>query len=631
MTASCALSVWALVLWAGRIGPSQGPAPEVLGFVWLPVEHPAAAQVSVGVLADSLSVIMCSMVGAIGALIHVFSMVFWKKGRDYSLFFAFLGLFCASMLGVVVSSGLVELFACWSLVGLCSYLMICFGFEKEHAITGATKAFIIQRIGDASFLVGLAILVLALGQWETANAAANHDAKLPNAPLSEMTTAVRGGLNFFDSGKNNLGLGEAAREATGYSAAEYLKSYPIYENVMGLHWLTWAGLCLLGGVMAKSAQFPLHVWLPEAAEAPAPAMGLMFAASTVTAGVYTAARLFPILTFDARLFLAMIAATTLVVSSLLALVATDLKKVLAYAAMTQAAFMLLFLGAGGYVASLFALVTQGFCLAGLCLAAGSVQDGCAGQRELSQMGGLWRRLPITALTFGVTGLALAGAPFLSGWYAQRLGMGIVFDYAMRLPEPYGASLYWIAAGAAGVTAYSMCRVWWLVFAGHPRDQELHDEAQEHPLMTLPLIVLAMLAVLGGMLGIRELLEQGAGALNMPRISIVSEGSLRAKDVTGQVMLWGFGLGVMLALGVYWRGFARAEKLRRLPVANLVYFWLKNGMFFDLLYEGVLAVALVGLGKLARLIDRYVVGGLISLAVWLVRITSKLCGILEGRE
>ncbi len=394
----------------------------------------------------------------------------------------------------------------------------------------------------------------------------------------------------------------------------------------GFNWLTWAGLALFCGAMAKSAQFPLHVWLPDAMEGPTPVSALIHAATMVAAGVYLVARIFPILTLDARLFVALIGCTTLTMGALMALVMTDIKKVLAYSTISQLGFMILFLGCGGYVAGLFHLITHAFFKACLFLGAGSVIAGCHHEQEITRMGGLWRKLPITALTFGLAVFAIAGTPLFSGYYSKDLGLAVVHDYAAALPGPYGMLLFWIPSATAYLTAFYMWRLWWLTFGGKPREMEVWEHAHESPLMTLPLIVLGILAVVAGYPG---LMIEKIISLSEPLGALAAGASEHGEQMVQQVVGWAFVAGPVLAIGIYFQGFGVADKVRRLPVVSWVYMWLKNKMYFDALYEGVIVNVCKLVAQVAGSWDKYVVDGVVNAVGAVTRLVSWVSGVVDN--
>ncbi|MEI7766019.1 MAG: NADH-quinone oxidoreductase subunit L [Phycisphaerae bacterium] len=599
---SFVLSLAALVVWLGSAETRGEHHTEVLNYTWLdlpdaaPGTHVAvnpqapeeAKGVVVGALVDSLTLTMFVMITLIASLVHVFSIGYMRDDPRFSRFFAYLGLFCFSMLGLVISNSLLQMFIFWELVGVCSYLLIGFWFEKRGPAMASKKAMIANRIGDAGFLVGMGILICQIGF---------------------------GGLTLFDASNNPVLTDRVLAAIAGDSHGITDPATRILQHVggpnafLGLSWLSWAGICLFVGAIAKSAQFPLHVWLPDAMEGPTPVSALIHAATMVAAGVFLVARIYPILTADARLFISIIGCTTLLMAAMIAMVMTDIKKILAYSTISQLGFMILFLGTGGYVAGLFHLITHAFFKACLFLGSGSVIHACHHEQEVTRMGGLVRKLPVTALTFGISVLAIAGTPFFSGFYSKELGLAGVEMYAHALGGK-GMWLYYVPTFTAYLTAFYMWRCWWLTFGGKPREQHVYDHAHESPIMTLPLIVLGVLALVAGysFMGIEKLIHDSAPAAAY--LIPAHEESL-ADAFAHNPVIWAFILGPVLAIGIYFNGLGVASRIARLPVINLIHFWLKEKMFFDWAYDGIV----VGGTKLFAMLmgwwDNWVIDGLVN--------------------
>ena len=344
------LSVTASIEWVAKAEFNQRHYVEALAYPWITLpgvgaENPATPRVLansvgsalvMGVLVDSLTVTMFVMVSLVASVVHLFSMAYMKEDPRYSRYFAYLGLFCFSMLGLVLANSLIQMFVFWELVGICSYLLIGFWFEKRGPALASKKAVLVNRVGDVSFLIGIGILLLHLGPASLTFFDGQGNAVLSSA----VQTAVHQEMGGAE------GLQGFARLLSP-EGANYL-THNFGATFWGYNWLTWAGLCIFGGAMAKSAQFPLHVWLPDAMEGPTPVSALIHAATMVAAGVYLVARVFPILTMDARLVIAIIGCITLLAGALIALVQTDIKRVLAYSTISQLGYMMLFLGSGGW-------------------------------------------------------------------------------------------------------------------------------------------------------------------------------------------------------------------------------------------------------------------------------------------
>src|SRR5579875_2280140 len=485
---------------------------------------------------DSLSALMFVMVTFVASLIHLFSIGYMseelqpevedhqvhtryghlvRRGR-FGRFFMFLSLFCFSMLNLVLADNLFQVFLSWELVGICSYLLIGFYFERQSASNAANKAFIVNRIGDAGFILGLLILWTNLGTFHF-----DEIFHRLRAPLTDS----HGGLQL--AGRFVRGDLDPAGAADGRQSLKYSPNgaqvvlFPLpqdraehYHGVgpdrddrvdvfeapkKGQHgsmpyWLlVAAGLGIFLGCVGKSAQFPLHVWLPDAMEGPTPVSALIHAATMVAAGVYLVGRCYPLFTYEALLVIAYTGGITLFVAATIAVVMTDIKKVLAYSTVSQLGYMMLALGVGGWVAGLFHLLTHAFFKALLFLCSGSVIYGCHHEQDMLKMGGLYPKMKITALTMLIGVLAIAGIPLFTGWYSKDaiLAQALGFVYV----HPQHLFLFLLPLGTAGITAFYMSRLWLMTFTGKPRDEHVYEQAHEAPwTMTVPLIVLAVCSV-----------------------------------------------------------------------------------------------------------------------------------------
>ncbi len=401
-----------------------------------------------GVVVDNMAILMMVVVTLVSFLVHLFSIGYMHGDARYGRYFAFLALFSFSMLGIVLSDNLLSLYIFWELVGVASYLLIGFWFEKDSAADASKKAFLTNRIGDAGMLVGIAILVLHTGTFNL------HD------------------------------LFAAVREGGAWTAPEH--------GFLGVSWLTWAGIGLFCGAIGKSAQFPLHVWLPDAMEGPTPVSALIHAATMVAAGVYLTARISPLLTPAALLFVAVIGVTTAFLAATIALVQNDIKKVLAYSTISQLGYMIMALGLGGYVAGFLHLTTHAMFKACLFLGSGSVIHAVHSQ-DMRDMGGLRRKMPLTFLTFLLATLAISGVPLMSGFYSKDMILATALAGGMA-----HGGWHWlfpvVGFGVAGLTAFYMFRLVFMTFAGAPRDAHRFGHAHESPaVMAVPLIILAFLS------------------------------------------------------------------------------------------------------------------------------------------
>jgi len=392
---------------------------------------------------DPMASIWTLIITGVGFLIHMYSNGYMAEDRDRPRFFAEMNLFIFSMLLLVLAGNLLVLLIGWALVGLSSYLLIGFWYERPSAVRAAKKAFVVNTVGDVGILLAIVLLYERFGT-----------------------------LSYH-------GLFVAFNHAT-----------------VGSPFYTWVALLLYLGAMAKSAQFPLHIWLADAMEGPTPVSALIHAATMVTAGVYLMARLYPLLALAPGVgeAIAVIGAFTALFAASVAIFQRDIKRALAYSTVSQLGYMFLAVGIGAYVAGVFHFMMHAFFKALLFLAAGSVIHALGGEQDMGSMGGLWRKMPITAFAFLAATLAISGIPGFSGYFSKEAILG----QALNMGHPW---LWAVGAFTAGLTAFYMFRVFFLTFLGRPRDQHLYEHAHEAPwVMTGPVIVLGVLAVIGGYFG-----------------------------------------------------------------------------------------------------------------------------------
>lgn len=409
----------------------------------------------VGILIDPLTIVMLLVVTVVSLLVQIYSHGYMSEDAGYSKFYAFLSLFTASMLGLVISTNLFQVYIFWELVGLCSYLLIGFWHTKESAAAAALKAFVVNRIGDCGLLLGIILFVFfTQGLWpENAFLSFSH---LPDV-LAKLTQ------------------GQAL-------------------PVVGLLSLTTIALLMFLGPMAKSAQFPLHVWLPDAMEGPTPISALIHAATMVAAGVYLLARLFPIYEAApiALAAVAIVGAFTAIFSATIALSQDDIKKALAYSTCSQLGYMVMCIGLGSWVGAIFHLVTHAFFKALLFLGSGSVIHGCHHEQDMKEYGGLAKLMPITHLTFLIGTIAIAGVPPLAGFWSKEQIIGAAWAKGPFNP------LFIVAVITAGLTAFYMFRIYFKTFSGEYRG---HAHPHESPKsITGPLVALAVPSIFAGLFG-----------------------------------------------------------------------------------------------------------------------------------
>jgi NADH-quinone oxidoreductase subunit L len=398
--------------------------------------------VRAGLLYDPLSAVFVLLITGVGSLIHVYSIGYMAHDPGRRRFFAYLNLFVAAMLLLVLGNSFVALYVGWEGVGLASYLLIAFWFTRPAAATAAKKAFIMNRVGDVGLALAIFIMFAQLGTTSYAG--------------------VFGAVGTLAGGT-----------------------------------VTALGLLLLLGACGKSGQFPLQAWLPDAMEGPTPVSALIHAATMVTAGVYLIARCAPIYdeTPTARTVVLAIGAITLLIGAIAGCAYDDIKKVLAYSTVSQIGYMFLAVGLGpaGYVAGLAHLLAHGFFKAGLFLGAGSVMHAMNDQVDMRRYGGLWKKLPVTFVTFGLGYLALIGFPFLSGYFTKDA----IIEAALDRGDGWGYVLGGVAVLGAGLTAFYMTRLMLMTFFGRPRWEEGVHPHESPPVMTVPMVVLAIGSVGAG--------------------------------------------------------------------------------------------------------------------------------------
>jgi NADH-quinone oxidoreductase subunit L len=479
-------------------------------------------QVSVDYYIDSLTLLMYMMVTLIATCIHVFAIGYMsdelteeyvdhnahtadgkhvhRPGRFYR-FFSYMSLFCFSMLGLVLAGNIFLVFIFWELVGICSYLLIGFYVERKSANVAANKAFIMNRIGDFGFLIGLMIIWTWFGTFNFAGTEVDGH-QVPG--LFEMVRGHDGELTISDDGSQVLLSG---------SDGELLVD-PETDQPVGIPYVLMVtlGLGIFAGSVGKSAQFPLQTWLPDAMEGPTPVSALVHSATMVAAGVYLAGRFYPMFVPEVLLTIAYIGCITLFLAATIAVVATDIKRVLAYSTISQLGYMMLAIGVAGWAAGLFHLITHAFFKSLMFLSSGSVIVGCHHEQEMPRMGGLLKKMPITAIAMLVGVVAISGLaiPFtIFGWKFAFSGYHskdaiVATSLAFMNGNPTHLLLFFVPLITAGITAFYMFRLWFYTFWGQPRDQEMHDHVHESPwVMTGPLIVLSLFAALCAMWG-----EQG---------------------------------------------------------------------------------------------------------------------------
>ncbi|MBW5445918.1 NADH-quinone oxidoreductase subunit L [Cohnella sp. CFH 77786] len=512
-------------------------------FDWIQVGN---TTLPIGFEVTNLTSLMLVVVTLVSFLVNLYSQGYMKDDERISTFFAYVALFSASMLGLVLSYNLLTMYIFWELVGVCSFLLVGFWFRKPEARAAAKKAFIVTRIGDLGLLIAILLLF-----WY-----------MPNHELD------------FTNLHNVFGT---------------------QTGVISTGITTLIALLIFLGAVGKSGQFPLHVWLPDAMEGPTPISALIHAATMVAAGVFLVARTFDIFHASQAAMdtVAVIGAFTAIFAATIGLAQNDIKRILAYSTVSQLGYMMLALGVGSVSAAMFHLFTHAFFKALLFLGAGSVIHSVHTQ-DIREMGGLGGRMKITAWTFGIGALALSGIPPLAGFWSKDAVLTAALD---------GHPVYFVVGVvAAFFTALYMARLFFLVFAGKPRgDAHAHESPA---VMTIPLVVLAVLAAL-------------AGFVQTPFNGWFGEwltGEAEQEHASGLVIIVSTAVGL---LGVYlgWLIYAKGTVRRDIVSSRMpgVVRLLERKYYVDELYHYVIVKPLEGLGKLLIAFDDYVVDGAVRLA------------------
>ncbi len=532
--------------------------------------------IDMGILVDPISVMMLVVVSVVSLMVHIYSRGYMKGDEGYTKFFAFLGLFTFSMYGLVLATNLFQIYIFWELVGVSSYLLIGYYYTKTSAIAAAKKAFIVTRFADFGFLIGIMIIGFYTGTFD------------------------------FETLNNPEGSAILNWAATSF---------------MGLSVITWALLFIFIGGAGKSAMFPLHIWLPDAMEGPTPVSALIHAATMVVAGVFLVARLFPMFYFVEDGFalniVAYVGAFSALFAAVIAITQTDIKRVLAFSTMSQLGYMMLGLGVSGYeghegvgyMASMFHLFTHAMFKALLFLGAGSVIHAVH-SNYLKDMGSLRKYMPITNITFLIAALAIAGVPPLAGFWSKDEILVAAFEH--------NKLIYYVGVFVAGLTAFYMFRLYFGIFWG--KDRTYDHKPKESPLsMTFPLLVLAVLSVVGGLIPFSEFVtadKVGFEAhLNYPLAAIATT------------------VGI-IGIGLAWIFYKKENNLsdRYAKAFGPLYKWASDKFYFDEIYMFITKKILFKRvsAPIAKF-DRKVVDGTMNgIGNKTVLISQKIKGVQSGK-
>ncbi len=553
-----------------QVGKVEETYHKIIGFNTTWLSFTETLHIDMGVLLDPISVMMLVVVSTISLMVHIYSLGYMKGDPGFYRFFAFLSLFSFSMFGLVVATNLFQMYMFWELVGVSSFLLIGFYYDKPSAVAASKKAFIVTRFADLGFLIGILLISALTGTFDF-----------------QLLTDLNGA---------------AMTQGAGIA-------------FMGMSAMTWALLLVFMGGAGKSAMFPLHIWLPDAMEGPTPVSALIHAATMVVAGVYLVARLFPLYHFaapDALEFIAYVGGFTSVFAAVIACTQTDIKRVLAFSTMSQLGYMMLALGVSGYgdheglgfMAAMFHLFTHAMFKALLFLGAGSIIHAVH-SNLMGDMGGLRKYMPITHITFLMACIAISGIPPGAGFFSK--------DEILAAALHQNTFLFVVEYIVAGLTAFYMFRLYFNIFWGG--DKKYEHAPHESPLtMTIPLIILAIASVTTGFIPFHDL--------------VTSDGHAFHTHIDWLVALPSIGIGVLGILVAY-LFYKKKSDLPDRVAGNFgsVYKWTYDKFYIDEVYMFVTKSILFGIiAKSVAWFDRNIIDGFMNL---LGRITAAVSGRIKG--
>jgi NADH-quinone oxidoreductase subunit L len=601
--------ILSLIVMYGKLAVFQGQNI-VAAFNWITMGNfpfGESINIELGIKIDNITVLMLFVVNLISMLVHIYSIAYMHGDKRYTRYFSYLGIFTFSMLGIVLTHNILMMYIFWELVGLSSYLLIGFWFEKDSAANASKKAFLVNRVGDIGMFLGILIL-------------------FTNYHTFTFDTI------FGQIAAGNLPFGSHA-------------------------WLTAAGILIFMGAVGKSAQFPLHVWLPDAMEGPTPVSALIHAATMVAAGVYLVTRIFVMLTADAMLVIAVIGAFTSLIAATIALTQNDIKKVLAYSTVSQLGYMVMSLGVGAYAFAFFHLVTHAFFKACLFLGSGSVIHSMHHEQDIRNMGGLRKKMPITYLTFLIATLAISGVPLFSGFLSKDgiLAGTLVFG---KLTGHW--LIPFMGFFVAGLTAFYMFRLVILTFHGEPRDHHKFDHAHESPkVMIAPLMILATLSIfifytpnpigpdagwfLGSWVKTPAQVVPDITRFDFMRSTVENaheafHGEIVNSPLYTETMHWAHypamamslilaGLGILIAFAFYQWKKVDVDKLA--SKVKILYNGSLNKWYIDEAYDKTAISGTLGLGKILYWFDANIVDGIVNGSAWITRKFSNINGWFDA--
>lgn len=568
--------------------------------------------IELGILIDNLTVIMMFVVMLISMLVHIFSIAYMHGDKRYNRYFAYLGIFTFSMSGIVLTHNILMMYIFWELVGLSSYLLIGFWYEKKSASDASKKAFLVNRIGDIGMFAGILILFITYQTFT----------------FDKIFESIASGHLPFNS--------------------EF--------------WLTVTGILIFCGAIGKSAQFPLHVWLPDAMEGPTPVSALIHAATMVAAGVFLVTRVFTMLTGDALLFIATIGALSAFIPATIALTQNDIKKVLAYSTVSQLGYMIMALGVGAYTFAFFHLITHAFFKACLFLGSGSVIHGMHHEQDITKMGGLRKKMPITYATFLIASLAISGIPLTSGFLSKDGILAGTYAFASLTGNWIFPLVGFLVAF---LTAFYMFRLIILTFHGEPKNKEKYDHVHESKFaMAMPLVFLATLSVffwytpnpinaetgwfLSSWVKAPEISTPNNTRYDFMKSDVVEAGEVETQQKENHEIVYSESYtealhhahipavilsllvaisGILLAFLMYeWKKISAdklAEKIK--PLYNLSY----NKWYFDEIYQASFVAGTIGLSRVLAWFDAKVIDGIVNGSATLTRGLSRFSGVFDS--
>jgi len=561
MLTSLGMSVVLAAQWFAHSAHLEHVEPFSRSSNWMP-----GLNVNMGYSVDALSCVMLLVVTVVASMVMIYSTGYMHGDKRYPRYFAYLSLFSAAMLALVIANNILLMFMSWELVGLTSYLLIGFWFEKPSAMRAAKKAFLVTRVGDVGFLAGMVLLFLYTGSFDLFG-----------------KTGVFENLDKLTGTVHIIGQ-------------------------FGIPMAAMAGLLLFCGAIGKSAQFPLHVWLPDAMEGPTPVSALIHAATMVAAGVYLVARMYPVYLADtsgiALHTVAYIGAFTALFAASIGIAQNDIKRVLAYSTVSQLGYMIMSLGVFGYVAAMFHLMTHAFFKAQLFLGSGSVIHG-TGTQDIRDMGGLRKKMPVTYWTFLISTLSLCGIPFVTagGWSKEEI-LTVAFH-----TNPI---VFWAGVLGAFTTSFYMFRLVYKTFHGEPRNHEIH--AHESPkVMLTPLVILATLAIVAGFVGtpFKNLFEHSMMPVLGSHFAGILEKTLEEAHMAAGFSVTTFLIGTIAALAgiglatiIWYKPILKIEKLE--PAFGWLAKIVENKYYIDEIYNATIIRAMMIVAAVMYWFDKWVI-------------------------